>query len=102
MKAMKSFSLISLLVIALVVIHAPARVKANLDDLAFLNQVAWDWRSRQASPMTVINSERAQGERLSLGPMPSRATSAIAREIRYGLSLDSASRGECWSSPLTG
>ncbi|HEX6186687.1 MAG TPA: BON domain-containing protein [Pyrinomonadaceae bacterium] len=65
-----------------------SRVKANLDDLAFLNQVAWDWRSRQAAPITMINQPPAQGERISLGPMPNRATSAIAREIRHELLSD--------------
>jgi hyperosmotically inducible periplasmic protein len=65
-----------------------SRVKANLDDLAFLNQVAWEWRSRQAAPITVINQQPAEGERISLGPMPSRATSAIAREVRHELLSD--------------
>ena len=65
-----------------------SRVKANLDDLAFLNQVAWDWRTRRTSPMTVINPQPAQGERISLGPMPNRAASAIAREVRHELLSD--------------
>lgn len=66
-----------------------SRVKANLDDLAFLNQVAWEWRSRQTSPVTmIVNSQRAEGERISLGPMPNRATSAIAREVRHELLSD--------------
>jgi len=65
-----------------------SRVKANLDDLAFLNQVAWDWRTRQTSPTTIINPQQAQGERISLGPMPNRAASAIAREVRHELLSD--------------
>lgn len=66
-----------------------ARVKANLDDLAFLNEIAWDWRTRPTSPVNiVITPQPAQGERISLGPMSNRAASAIAREVRHELLSD--------------
>jgi osmotically-inducible protein OsmY len=65
-----------------------ARVKANLDDLAFLNEIAWDWSTRQTSPVNIVITQRAQGERIGLGPMPNRAASAIAREVRHELLSD--------------
>jgi hyperosmotically inducible protein len=65
-----------------------ARVKANLDDLAFLNQVAWNWTMRtNAAPAG--NSQQAQGQRVGLGRMAAPASlNEIAREVRHELLSD--------------
>lgn len=65
------------------------RVKANLDDLAFLNQVAWDWAVRPSAPVVNIVVPAAKGERVGLGrgiinPSPN----AVAREVRHELLSD--------------
>jgi len=59
-------------------------VKANLDDLAFLNQVAWDWTIRRNIVPVGRNVPNAQGERIGLGTM-SRSLSGVAREVRHEL-----------------
>lgn len=63
------------------------RVKANLDDLAFLNRVAWDWTMRTtATPVAATTIPQAQGERVGLSVMtPTRPTNAVAREVRHEL-----------------
>ncbi len=62
-----------------------SRVKANLDDLAFLNQVAWDWTARRSSSVAVSYPQRAEGERVSLTRMTKPSSSAVAREVRHEL-----------------
>ncbi len=62
-----------------------ARVKANLDDLAFLNQVAWDWTVR---PGVATAIPQAQGERVGLGWMANPSLNAVAREVRHELLSD--------------
>lgn len=64
-----------------------ARVKANLDDLAFLNRLAWNWPARTTvTPVTASNVPQAQGERVGLSAMsPRRPTNAVAREVRHEL-----------------
>lgn len=73
-----------------------ARVRANLDDLAFLQRVTWNW-STQTAPVAVnsprnmqrqSNTQRAQGERVSLNRMPAPNAGAIAREVRHELLSD--------------
>ena len=62
-----------------------ARVKANLDDLAFINRVAWDWRRRSnAAPVVNIIVPPAKGERIALS-MSNRPVNAVAREVRHEL-----------------
>jgi osmotically-inducible protein OsmY len=64
------------------------RVKANLDDLAFLNQVAWDWTMRPGA-MPVANAiPQATGERVGLGRMVNPSLNAVAREVRHELLSD--------------
>jgi hyperosmotically inducible protein len=72
------------------------RVKANLDDLAFLNRVTWSWSTR-TEPVAVSdmrNSQRqsssrtAQGERVSLNRTLAPNAGAIAREVRHELLSD--------------
>lgn len=65
-----------------------ARVKANLDDLAFINRVAWDWRRRSAGPPLAANVPQAQGERVGLSMMSNRPVNAVAREVRHELLSD--------------
>ena len=66
-----------------------ARVKANLDDLAFLNQVAWNWTMRSNIAPKSNNIFHAQGERIGLGTMmSSRSLSGVAREVRHELLSD--------------
>jgi hypothetical protein len=67
-----------------------ARVKANLDDLAFLNRVAWNWpmRPTSTSPVAVSNSQSAQGQRVSLNRVLEPSAGAIAREVRHELLSD--------------
>lgn len=63
-----------------------ARVKANLDDLAFINKVAWDWTVKtNAAPVAgnVPQVPQALGERVGL--MTYRPTNAVAREVRKEL-----------------
>jgi hyperosmotically inducible protein len=62
-----------------------ARVKANLDDLAFVNQVAWNWRIiTDTAP--VRNIQQAQGQRVGLSNLPAnRPVNAVAREVRHEL-----------------
>jgi osmotically-inducible protein OsmY len=60
-----------------------ARVKANLDDLAFVNQVAWNWSMRSNIATVARNVPQAQGERVGL--MTNRPLNAIAREVRHEL-----------------
>jgi hyperosmotically inducible protein len=69
-----------------------ARVKANLDDLAFLNSVAWDWTMRRSIEPVVSRAPlawnmQAQGERVGLGRM-NRSLNAVAREVRHELLSD--------------
>lgn len=79
------------------------RVRANLDDLAFLNNVTWSWSTRTA-PVAVSNSpntprqtnsqtaqgqsQSAQGQRVSLNRSLSPSAGAIAREVRHELLSD--------------
>jgi len=69
-----------------------ASVKANLDDLAFINRVAWNWSMRTAptsrSTSPVNNSQTAQGERVSLNRSLAPTAGAIAREVRHELLSD--------------
>jgi hyperosmotically inducible protein len=60
-----------------------ARVKANLDDLAFVNQVAWNWSMRSNIAPVASNVPQAQGARVGL--MTNRPLNAIAREVRHEL-----------------
>ena len=62
-----------------------ARVKANLDDLAFINRVAWDWSRRANVAPVATNVPQAQGERVGLSMMSNRPVNAIAREVRHEL-----------------
>lgn len=61
-----------------------ARVRVNLDDLAFLNQIAWNWTT--TNPAVFLNqpSGSAQGERVAV-TMTSEAASSLAREVRREL-----------------
>ena len=62
-----------------------SRVKANLDDLAFINRVAWDW-SRRTNVAPVARSVlQAQGERVGLTMMDNRPANAVAREVKHEL-----------------
>lgn len=69
------------------------RVKANLDDLAFLNHVTWNWATRTA-PVTATNrqqsnnSQSAQGQRVSLDRSLEPNAGAVAREVRHELLSD--------------
>lgn len=70
-----------------------ARVKANLDDLAFLNSVAWDWTMRRSvAPVAgiapVTSNVQARGERVALGRMVNPSLNAVAREVRHELLSD--------------
>jgi osmotically-inducible protein OsmY len=60
-----------------------ARVKANLDDLAFINRVAWDWSRRSNVAPVAGNVPQARAERVGL--MTSRPVNAVAREVRHEL-----------------
>jgi hypothetical protein len=60
-----------------------ARVKANLDDLAFINRVAWDWNMRRNVVPFASGVTQAQGERVGL--MSNRPLNAVAREVRHEL-----------------
>lgn len=63
-----------------------ARVKANLDDLAFINRVAWDWRRRaNTAPVVRMSVPQAKGERIGLSMMSNRPVNAVAREVRHEL-----------------
>ncbi len=63
-----------------------ARVKANLDDLAFINQVAWNWTTRSNIAPVSRNALVARGERVGLNPMTStRSLNVVAREVRHEL-----------------
>lgn len=63
------------------------RVKANLDDLAFINRVAWDWSIRsKAAPVVIVPS--AKGERVGLTMMNNLPVNAVAREVRHVLLSD--------------
>ena len=64
-----------------------ARVKANLDDLAFINQVAWDWSRRSnAAPVVAMIVPPAKGQRVGLSTMmTNRPVNAVAREVRHEL-----------------
>ena len=74
-----------------------ARVRANLDDLAYLNKVTWNWstpaavvvgvKSSQSMPRPG-NSQSAQGQRVSLNRSLSPSAGAIAREVRHELLSD--------------
>ena len=61
-----------------------ARVKANLDDLAFINGLAWDWSTRYVAPVA-RNVPQAQGERVGLSMIGKRPVNAVAREVRHEL-----------------
>jgi len=69
-----------------------ARVKANLDDLAFMNRVAWSWSTRPASrsisPVAGSGSQNAQGQRVSLNRTLSPNAGTLAREVRHELLSD--------------
>jgi osmotically-inducible protein OsmY len=58
-------------------------VKANLDDLAFINRVAWDWSRRSNVAPVAGNVPQARAERVGL--MTSRPVNAVAREVRHEL-----------------
>jgi hyperosmotically inducible periplasmic protein len=62
-----------------------ARVKANLDDIAFINRVAWDWTRRANAAPIGRNVPHAQGERVGLTMMSNRPVNAVAREVRHEL-----------------
>jgi hypothetical protein len=62
-----------------------ARVKANLDDLAFINRVAWDWSRRTNLAPVTRNVPQAQGERVGLSMRANRPVNAVAREVRHEL-----------------
>ncbi len=63
--------------------------ESNLDDLAFLNRVAWDWTERRTfSPIATNNPQGAEGERVSLTRMIRPSSSAVAREVRHELLSD--------------
>lgn len=63
-----------------------ARVKANLDDLAFINRVAWDWSRRSnVAPVVSMTVPPAKGERVGLSMMSNRPVNAVAREVRHEL-----------------
>jgi hyperosmotically inducible protein len=71
------------------------RVRANLDDLALLNRLTWNWTVRTApvavnSPgnQRVSNSQTAQGQRVSLNRSLAPDSGAIAREVRHELLSD--------------
>lgn len=69
-----------------------ARVKANFDDLSFLNNVAWDWTVRRTTgPFVtvspVVRNTQAQGQRVGLGRM-NRSLNSVAREVRHELLSD--------------
>lgn len=66
-----------------------ARVKANLDDLAFINRVAWDWSMRsKAAPVVAAIVPQARGERVGLTMISNRPVNAVAREVRHELLSD--------------
>src|SRR5688572_5800431 len=60
-----------------------ARVKANLDDLAFINRVAWEWKIGSNLAPVASNVTQAQGERIGL--LTNRPMNAVAREVRHEL-----------------
>lgn len=62
-----------------------ARVKANLDDLAFINRVAWDWRRRSGIAPVATRMPQAQGERIGLNVVSTPPTNAVAREVKHEL-----------------
>lgn len=65
-----------------------ARVKTNLDDLAFLNQVAWDWTVRPNNVAPIVRNVQAQGERVGLDWMANPPRNAVVREVRHELLSD--------------
>lgn len=77
-----------------------ARVRANLDDLAVLNRVAWNWStgpastptcsttSASTSPISGSSSQSAQGQRVSLNRSLEPSAGALAREVRHELLSD--------------
>jgi osmotically-inducible protein OsmY len=65
-----------------------ARVKANLDDLAFINQVAWDWTNRSNVTPVARNIPQAQGAGVGLSMMGNRPVNPVAREVRHELLSD--------------
>ena len=70
-----------------------ARVKANLDDLAFLNSVAWDWTMRRSiAPVVSLapanSNVQPQGQRVGLVRMVNPSLNAVAREVRHELMSD--------------
>lgn len=70
-----------------------ARVKTNLDDLAVLYRVTWNWSTPPAStskstPVAGSNSQTAQGQRVSLNRALAPTAGAIAREVRHELLSD--------------
>ena len=69
-----------------------ASIKAGLDELAYMNGVAWVWTARPA--MTAANAVRASGdtdrhpqaERVGMaGNAPARPVTELAREVRHEL-----------------
>ena len=62
-----------------------SRVKANLNDLAFINRVAWDWSRRSNVAPIVSSVPQAQGERVGLSMISNRPVNAVAREVRHEL-----------------
>jgi osmotically-inducible protein OsmY len=63
-------------------------VKANLDDLAFLNRVAWNWSLKPNVPPVANNIPQAQGQRVGLSAIMNPSLSAVAREVRHELLSD--------------
>ena len=72
------------------------RVRANLDDLVFLNHITWNWTTQTApivvsnrqSTQRLSNSQTAHGERVSLNRSLVPNAGAIAREVRHELLSD--------------
>ena len=62
-----------------------ARVKANLDDLAFVNRVAWDWSRRSSIAPVARSVPTPLGQRVGLSTMSNRPLNAVAREVRHEL-----------------
>lgn len=65
-----------------------ARVKANLDDLAFLNRVAWNWSLKPNVSPVANNIPQAQGQRVGLSAIMNPSLSTVAREVRHELLSD--------------
>lgn len=70
-----------------------ARVKANIDELAYIHNIAWVWTGPPVTTLTVVtvnpgagDSQRAEGEPVGLtGENASPEISSLSREIRREL-----------------